>query len=465
MKVYTFDFKFCTKWPTILCILIITGIVGYFNQTDIYDKLNALPDDRNELTPIKNIEFSQIGNSNFFNFNLTVKCALKETKDNFFRSMKFLVENDQFSQVGYIHMDRNKYINTDYVAGQFIVHFYGPVNVALMYMYEPIYEKSFNVSISSFMPSNSLISLRGGGNNHLSLSNVCVKDGIIYLFSQDTIKAKQNYQSLAKSEFYFKSEISYNYKDYFLKNPGTVKVSKGNMFISDTKTTKDWFRNIILPLTEHKDDINNTLYNYVFVRSSKNNESLPFKEYTHAAKLSTNLSHCFDKVELYHLEPFIDITKFLSNVNYTEQSHDNLVIFGKEDDFNEETVSILKELTNSADIIYIEHSYRDDKYISFEDRVSLIYNAKYVLTKSDNMDLASLNRGFVFCLSNSQTFTNSDSIHLNPQTKFVHYIQHDLNSPVSKEFTQKVIDYLKQNAKQQKITANEILQTINEQQN
>ena len=65
----------------------------------MYDKLNKLPDDRNELLPIKKAILKHDGYSNFFKYNLTVESALDVTRNNIAKSMNFKIENIFFKQI------------------------------------------------------------------------------------------------------------------------------------------------------------------------------------------------------------------------------------------------------------------------------------------------------------------------------------------------------------------------------
>ena len=82
MKTVTLDFSFLSKPISILIILLITAIIGYMNQTDIYEKINSLPENRTELDPFKSVSFKQIGDTNWFEYEIKIQCALEVTFDN-----------------------------------------------------------------------------------------------------------------------------------------------------------------------------------------------------------------------------------------------------------------------------------------------------------------------------------------------------------------------------------------------
>ena len=428
-KMYVFDFKFCTKPITIICIVLFTALIGYCNQTDIYEKLNALPDDRNELTPIKKVEFKQQKNSNVFDFNISIQCALKETKINLMNSLKFKVENKQFKQINSVIVNTTALMDKDYISGVIFLHFYGHLNVALMYMYEPIYEQEFDVSPISFIPSNSLISTKEDEDDKHSYSRVCIKNGIVYFFSQHPIISKKKYQSLSKSEIFYHSEIFYNFNDFFQKNPGTAKIGSGNLFAIDIKETKDWFRSVILPLKKRSDIIQNSM-NFLLIRNIQENETISLEDLPNTTSLSLQGNYCFNEMNLYHLDPELEITRYLSTYNSRQKYDNGLTVLGKRNDFNEEIIESLQDLCNSTNVTFTESPPKSEDYIPIDTRISLIQGAKCVLTKDNNKDLAALSRGIIIHLSQQKT-VNEMPFHINENTRYIQYIQ--TNQTIDKE--------------------------------
>ena len=100
MKTIILDFSFLSKPLSIAIILLVTALIGYFNQTDIYEKINAHPENRTELDPIKSVSLKQLSDTNWFEYEVKVQCALDVTFDNLLRSMKLKIENAAIDHTG-----------------------------------------------------------------------------------------------------------------------------------------------------------------------------------------------------------------------------------------------------------------------------------------------------------------------------------------------------------------------------
>lgn len=82
----TIDFGKFNKPLVIITSLLIALAIGYFNQTDLYDKLNKLPQNRNELTPIKSLH-AEIVNGSTLYAKVGIDAISEVTFDNLFRNI------------------------------------------------------------------------------------------------------------------------------------------------------------------------------------------------------------------------------------------------------------------------------------------------------------------------------------------------------------------------------------------
>ena len=304
MKTIILDFSFLSKPLSIAIILLVTALIGYFNQTDIYEKINALPENRTELDPIKSVSLKQLSDTNWFEYEVKVQCALDVTFDNLLRSMKLKIENKFFNQYISLKTNKTEAEKTGTIKGSVYIHFYGKLLVSLMYMYEPLYEKEYNVRMVSFIPTNTLIKTEDNDTmNHHSLSCICVNKFSIHLFSQEEIIAKTPFKSLGNSEFSFTPTIFYNYNDFIKRNPTTEVIKNGNLFVANAKEENDWTKNIINPINKFSKSNNRNLTNYVILRTPEEPVMMGPEDKLRIKYLSAKNPYCFANVELYYLPP------------------------------------------------------------------------------------------------------------------------------------------------------------------
>jgi hypothetical protein len=83
---YTFDLAKIPRFVVIGVSLLVTVLIGCFNQTDIYTRLNSLPDDRTEFMPIKETS-ATIVNGSVLVARVTVAAITELTFDNIFRNL------------------------------------------------------------------------------------------------------------------------------------------------------------------------------------------------------------------------------------------------------------------------------------------------------------------------------------------------------------------------------------------
>jgi hypothetical protein len=71
---------------------LITILIGYFNQTDVYTRLNVLPEDRSELLPIKGTS-ATIANGSVLVARVTMAAIAELTFDNIFRNLRLNISD------------------------------------------------------------------------------------------------------------------------------------------------------------------------------------------------------------------------------------------------------------------------------------------------------------------------------------------------------------------------------------
>lgn len=76
-----------------ILIFIMTLIIGLYNQTDVYEKLNKLPEDRNETTPIKNIIIHLNDESSLY-VRIEFESITEYTKINLFSNLNAHISYD-----------------------------------------------------------------------------------------------------------------------------------------------------------------------------------------------------------------------------------------------------------------------------------------------------------------------------------------------------------------------------------
>jgi hypothetical protein len=81
--VWTIDFSKIPKFLPIIVGFLISLTVGLLNRTDIFDRLNSLPQDRNEFTPIKSTT-AKVIEGNLFIAEVTIDAISPLTFENLF---------------------------------------------------------------------------------------------------------------------------------------------------------------------------------------------------------------------------------------------------------------------------------------------------------------------------------------------------------------------------------------------
>ena len=140
-RVFTIDFGKINKALGLSIVFIISLIVGLFNHTDIYDRLNELPEDRNELTPIKEMKI-EVSDKILVKISYDAISAL--TGQNFLNNIHAVLTNDlvwmniSFTESS-IHIQKKGYFEFGYTDNQFI----GNTSIQLFLFNQPINEKKF----------------------------------------------------------------------------------------------------------------------------------------------------------------------------------------------------------------------------------------------------------------------------------------------------------------------------------
>ncbi|OHT05215.1 hypothetical protein TRFO_27162 [Tritrichomonas foetus] len=91
-KYVSFNFN-SSNMTIISCIFgVVSLFIGLFYSTDIYRKFNNLPEDRNELMPIKSYSIS-IDESCLLKVEIDIQAISKSTFKNLFRNLNVLVKS------------------------------------------------------------------------------------------------------------------------------------------------------------------------------------------------------------------------------------------------------------------------------------------------------------------------------------------------------------------------------------
>ncbi|OHT12581.1 hypothetical protein TRFO_03588 [Tritrichomonas foetus] len=139
LPVYTFNFSKINKPLAIVIGFVLCLIVGYYNQTDIYDQLNKLPENRNELTPIRQISVSVEGSK--LRVDISLHAVIYLTRDNLYENIKAHISaGNETYKVGAGDTPDPKR-ETDFFSFSYNISFKGNVFVQLFLHDTPITEK------------------------------------------------------------------------------------------------------------------------------------------------------------------------------------------------------------------------------------------------------------------------------------------------------------------------------------
>ncbi|EAY11295.1 hypothetical protein TVAG_061990 [Trichomonas vaginalis G3] len=368
MKVYTFDTRVFNNWITILLVLLLTVIIGYTNQTDIYQKLNSLPENRTELLPFKEYNLTQQGQTNKFNWYFRFQCALDVTRANILRSMKIGIQNKYFKYTIPLKIQDNR---SNAYNGEIFTHFYGRLNMSFMYMFEPLIEEEYNLSMTGYYFTNTLLNVLDDELETLKFNRICFKNGSLHTFSQSTLVNYREVSSFNYQNVRFNSIVDHNYKDFIKRNNGTYEINKARLFFAKKYTKYDQYLKDIISPMHQINSIAGKMMNIFYV----NDKQLytPFDAQESMVYINPEDSVCFD--ELHIIQPKITTTleNFTTTASVNGTVHD-LVILNSTGVLNYSQIFI--DALNTSDIEYVQTN------TSFNETVSILSNAKFVLVPS-----------------------------------------------------------------------------------
>lgn len=369
METYTIDLRLFYNWTTLLTVLIITVVIGWTNQTDIYQKLNALPENRTELLPFKEYSLAQRDKTNTFDWKFRFECALDVTRKNILRSMKVGVANRYFRYAIPLKIKdngRNQY------SGDIFTHFHGKTNMSLMYMYEPLTIKEYKLPMTNFFVTNTLIAIEERTHETIHLSRACFANGSIHIFSQDPIYNTKTIYSFDDYELNFNSITDHNYKDFLQRHPNTTEVSRASLFTSKLyKKYDQYLEKIISPMHSLNEMYRTDYINYFYNKGNQTYTNLSLAEKMINVKYEDHI--CFDELYLYRPTINTTIEEYTTNINVTGTPH-KLVILNSTGASNYSKLFI--EALNATTVYYITNT------TTFDEKVAALNNAEFVLVPS-----------------------------------------------------------------------------------
>lgn len=92
----TINFGKINQYIVLIIVFLVSLIIGISGSTDIYEKFNRLPDDRNELTPIKRMDVSIINGNSLF-VHVQYEAITHLTIENLYNNIKARVDYKNIS--------------------------------------------------------------------------------------------------------------------------------------------------------------------------------------------------------------------------------------------------------------------------------------------------------------------------------------------------------------------------------
>jgi len=214
---------------------MLAMFIGYMNQTDIYYKLNQLPENRTELDPIKWHDISVV-NGNILVFKLIYKTVLKITEENLLNSLRISVKNEFFvMNIRLKDMDRN-ISNYNHYEASYILPVHGNLSFQLHYLYQGIgTPKYFSVNIQKLWPQYSLISCTNTSRlSHCHLTRVCFSNStLMTYFGSSLIYRPEFFKSIGDAMI---KGVSYHDVSFQSKQP----LSSATLFYGEGYNHTAW---------------------------------------------------------------------------------------------------------------------------------------------------------------------------------------------------------------------------------
>lgn len=354
----TIDFGKVNK-PLVLTIsFIIALIIGYFNQTDLYNKLNKLPQDRNELTPIKSLH-AEIVNGSTLYAKVGVDAISEITFDNLFRNLRVNITGDGLTlSVSAASADTSNRLEHGFeftsllpvngrVTLQFCL-FNAPIN-------DPVEAQS---EIRNIYINMSLFWIR---EDEYHLSNVCIKGKNL------TTHFVQNDATVLTSAW------PYETHNVATESVGTKLEGDSRLGIQRTLYRTNWelVKELICPMA--KDEMKQ---NFLFA-----NTYIPYADLFNATYLGSNSELCFAELHLPKPNVVVDLEALRERLLTLEGETSDVLVL-------DSTITNVDSLCES---LCPNCSVKKFEYKKPSEIAEIAKRAKYVIGSHGNSFIGTLN--------------------------------------------------------------------------
>lgn len=242
MKTFRCNCGYFSKPFIFVFFFVIALVVGLNNRTDMYKRLNALPEDRNELTTFKRSEvIFKPGNT--FIVDLKFDAIIPETFENLKKNLKLLIHSD----IGTITVKYENGIlkNADKNSIHFeaVCPFIGDnIRVVLCLNNYPIVkEQTYKTFLSSIYPGHTNSNCSIVDAHHVcSLENVCIINGVLCTFFVYPIKLNSDFIT-------FPNNIQYHAMDQnkpniiYTTRKDTINIKENSVLVLSPKNVQyEW---------------------------------------------------------------------------------------------------------------------------------------------------------------------------------------------------------------------------------
>jgi hypothetical protein len=174
----TYDFSRVPTLAVAVCVFIVCFLGCVNTYYPHFLRVSQLPPDRNELTALKSISFSN--NLNRFEINFTLSAIFTITRENFFKSLKVKHTQGAVS----LFMARSEWLdyrsNGDFHKFSLLTPLYGAGHVSIQYLDTVIVERDVNIeNIAHFFPKTTLVTHQA---NEFRFASVCVENTSLVTF-------------------------------------------------------------------------------------------------------------------------------------------------------------------------------------------------------------------------------------------------------------------------------------------
>ncbi|KAK8899476.1 hypothetical protein M9Y10_001792 [Tritrichomonas musculus] len=295
----TINFGQINQYIFWIIIFFIALIIGKSSYTDVYDKFNQLPDDRNELTPIKKMIASIVNGSELY-VRVSFDAITRLTIENLLQNINARVEYEDISFTISSKNSDSKTIQSDFFEFSYKLPYYGTnVSLQLFLIDTPINAVQFfdvvktknNDDFQSFTTFNSK-----------SFTNVCAYRNKIQLFFKG--KPDYNLKKLKIPTFNDYSDFSY------LKERSDHIQQKAILIYSDQdQVNQDYFSETTSAMYEYFKDQTSEVQKFIY----NSQDLLIFQNLFEFNNIFSDKKYCFSNLEILHPSFDDDVIPFLKD--------------------------------------------------------------------------------------------------------------------------------------------------------